>query len=104
MQAEIDSRGGWLAIAVVWAIAIAGSALVVSLAYGGVGSWFGDRGVLGVYDALGVVLAVSIIGALVAQLATRRPPGFVVRASASVGGAVVVVAVAAALVVPTLSA
>ncbi|ANJ26367.1 hypothetical protein [Agromyces aureus] len=104
MQAETDSRGGWLAVGVIWAIAIVGSVVVISLAYGGTTAWLGDTDVLGVYDALGVVLATSVVGALVAQLATRRPAGYVVRASASVGGAVVVVALAALAVAPTLAA
>jgi len=103
MRAETESNAGWLSIGVVWAIALVGSVIVISLAYGGTGAWFGEAESLGVYDALGVVLATSVIGALVAQLATRRPPGYVVRASASVGGAVVLVGLAAIVVAPTLS-
>ncbi|KQM82868.1 hypothetical protein [Agromyces sp. Leaf222] len=104
MHAETESNGGWLSIGVVWAIAVVGSVIVISLAYGGTRAWFGDADALGVYDALGVVLATSVVGALVAQLATRRPPGYVVRASASVGGAVLVVGIAAIIVAPTLAA
>ena len=52
------------------------------------------------YGALGIVLAASVLGALIAQLASRRPGGFVTRTSASVAGAAVVVAIAAIAVAP----
>jgi ABC-type molybdate transport system permease subunit len=52
------------------------------------------------YSALGVVLAASVLGALIVQLASRRPAGFVGRASASVAGAVLAVAVTALVVAP----
>ena len=96
MQAGSETRGGWPGIVLVWAIAIVGSVIVVSLAYGGTTDWFHDASALGVYGALGMVLAASVLGALIAQLASRRPGGFVTRASASVAGAAVVVAVAPA--------
>ena len=103
MQTHSESRG-WPGIFLVWAIALAGAIVVVALAYGGTDSWFGDASWLGVYGALGVVLAASVLGALVTQLASRRPVGFVVRASASIGGAVIVVALAAAAVAPVAAA
>jgi hypothetical protein len=95
-----ESGGGRFGIAIIWALALVGSALVVGLAYGGLAEWFGERGALGPYRALAVVFGVSVLGALLVQLATRRPAGYVARASASVGGAAVVVALAAIAVAP----
>ena len=100
MRAESETRGGWPGIVLVWAIAVAGSITVVSLAYAGTSDWFADPTRLGVYGALGVVFAASVIGALVVQLASRRPGGFVTRASASIAGAALVVALAALAVAP----
>lgn len=100
MQAGSETRGGWPGIVLVWAIAIIGSVIVVSLAYGGTTDWFHDASALGVYGALGMVLAASVLGALIAQLASRRPGGFVTRTSASMAGAAVVVAIAAIAVAP----
>ena len=100
MRAGSETRGGWPGIVLVWVIAIVGGVVVVSSAYTGTGEWIGDGSPLAVYGALGIVLAASVLGALIAQLASRRPGGFVTRASASVAGAAVVVAVAAALVAP----
>jgi len=100
MKAGSETRGGWPGIVLVWAIALAGAIVVVSLAYTGTEDWFGDTTTLGVYGALGIVLAASVLGALIAQLASRRPGGFVTRASASVAGAAVVVALAALAVAP----
>jgi hypothetical protein len=100
MQAGSETRGGWPGIVLVWAIAIVGSVIVVSLAYGGTTDWFHDASALGVYGALGMVLAASVLGALIAQLASRRPGGFVTRTSASVAGAAAVVAIAAIAVAP----
>ncbi|MGX5697895.1 hypothetical protein ACWKWP_16995 [Agromyces soli] len=96
-QRESDGR---LGIAIIWVLAVVGSGLVVGLAYGGLGEWFGERGALGPYRALAVVFGVSVLGALLVQLATRRPAGYVARTSASIGGAVVVVALAAIAVAP----
>ena len=100
MQAGSETRGGWPGIALVWAIAIVGSVIVVSLAYGGTTDWFHDASALGVYGALGMVLAASVLGALIAQLASRRPGGFVTRTSTSMAGAAAVVAIAAIAVAP----
>ncbi len=100
MQAGSETRGGWPGIVLVWAIAIVGSVIVVSLAYGGTTDWFHDASALGVYGALGMVLAASVLGALIAQLASRRPSGFVTRTSASMAGAAAVVAIAAVAVAP----
>ena len=104
MQTQNDTRGGLIAVAAVWALAVVGAVVVVGLAFSGTSEWFGQPGRLGVYDALGVVFAASILAALLAQLMTRRPSGFVVRASASVGGSALVLAVAAAIVAPTVFA
>ena len=101
MQAGSETRGGWPGIVLVWIIAAVGSIVVVSLAYSGSGAWFDDPRSLGVYGALGIVFAASVLGALVVQLATRRPSGYVTRASASVAGAVVIVAVEALAVAPS---
>lgn len=102
MQAAA-TRSGWPGILLIWAISIAGAIIVVWLAYSGTTDWFGDTTRLGVYGALGVVFAASVIGALATQLASRRPQGFVGRTSASVGGAAVVVALAAVAVAPVVS-
>lgn len=104
MNADANTGSGWRGIAIVWAIALLGAALVVTLAYSGAETWFGDSSRLGVFDALGVVLAASVIGALVVQFATRRPEGFVLRASWSVAGAAALVALAALAVAPIAAA
>jgi len=100
MTDQSDTSSGWLGIAVVWAIAIVGAIVVVALAYSGTVAWFGDASRLGVYGALGIVLAASVIGALIVQLATRRPEGFVMRVSWSVTGAAAIVAIAALVLAP----
>ena len=101
MQAGSETRGGWLGIALVWVIAAVGSVVVVALAYSGTTDWLHDPSSLGVYGALGIVFAASVLGALGLQLASRRPGGFVTRASASVAGAAVIIALAAVAVAPT---
>lgn len=101
-MAEQGTTFGRWAVVGVWAIAIVGSAIVVSLAYSGTDEWFGDQGPSGAFAALGVVLAASVLAALALQLASRRPPGFVGRASASVGGALLVVAVASLALLPVV--
>ena len=93
--------GRW-GIVVVWLLALVGAVIVVSLAYGGTEDWFGDPAPYGVFAALGVVLAASVLAALALQLASRRPIGFVGRASASIAGAVLVVFVAALAVLPVV--
>jgi hypothetical protein len=97
------TRSGWPGILLIWVISIAGAISAVALAYSGTTDWFGDTTRLGVYGALGVVFAASVVGALALQLASRRPEGFVARTSASVGGATVVVALAAVAVAPVVS-
>jgi thiol:disulfide interchange protein len=100
MRAGAVTRGGWPGILLIWAISVAGAIVVVALAYAGTADWFDDSTPLGVYGALGVVFAASVLGALAVQLASRRPDGFVTRASASVGGAAVIVALATLVVAP----
>ncbi|PWC04950.1 hypothetical protein [Agromyces badenianii] len=100
MAGDTDTRSGWLGIAAIWAIALVGAVVVVALAATGTAAWFGDDTRLGVYGALGIVLAASVIGALIVQLATRRPDGFVIRASWSIVGAAAVIAIAAIAVAP----
>ncbi|MDQ0893083.1 hypothetical protein [Agromyces ramosus] len=102
MQQESTAGGGWPGIALVWAIALVGVIVVVARAYSGANVWFGDSGALAAYGALGVVLAASVLGSLIVQLASRRPAGFVSRTSASVGGAVVIVATAALAIAPSV--
>ncbi|WP_448005639.1 hypothetical protein [Agromyces bauzanensis] len=104
MQAGSETRGGWPGILLIWAISIVGAVTVIALAYTGTTDWFGDSSRLGVYGALGVVFATCVVASLAVQLATRRPSGFVTRASTSIAGAAVVVAVAALAVVPVASA
>lgn len=94
------AEGGRIGIAVVWAIALAGVLLVIGLAYAGQRVWFDDGGALAVYRALGVVFATSVLGALLVQLISRRPAGYVARVSVSVGGAAVLVGLAALVVAP----
>ncbi|MFB9309013.1 hypothetical protein BJY17_001526 [Agromyces hippuratus] len=104
MTDQTDTSSGWLGIAVVWAIALIGSIVIVTLAYSGTAAWFGDASRLGVYGALGIVLAASVIGALIVQLATRRPEGFVLRVSWSITGAAAIVAIAGLVVAPIATA
>jgi hypothetical protein len=101
-MAEQGATFGRWAVVGVWAIAVIGSAIVVALAYAGTDEWFGDPGSSGAFAGLGVVLAASVLAALALQLASRRPPGFVGRASASVGGALLVVAVASLVLLPVV--
>jgi len=100
MRAGAVTRGGWPGILLIWAISVAGAIVVIALAYAGTTDWFGDTTRLGPFGALGVVFAASVLGALAVQLASRRPDGFVTRASASVGGAAVIVALAVLAVAP----
>lgn len=100
MQEQSTAGSGWPGVALVWAIALVGVVVVVALAYSGTSVWFGDSGPLAAYGALGVVLAASVLASLIVQLASRRPAGFVSRTSASVGGAVVIVAAAALAIAP----
>lgn len=98
-DAPATTWGRW-AIPVVWGIAALGSVLVVGAAYAGRGEWFGDASQTAVYTALGMVLAASVIASMALQLASREPHGFVGRVSASIAGAVVVVAVATLALLP----
>jgi hypothetical protein len=97
--APATAWGRW-AVPVVWVIAAGGSVLVVATAYAGRRDWFGDTSPTAVYAALGMVLAASVIASMALQLASREPHGFVGRLSASIAGAVVAVAVAAAALLP----
>ncbi|WP_353826851.1 hypothetical protein [Agromyces sp. SYSU T0242] len=87
---------------ITWAIALVGTGIVVGFAWGGQHRWFQDAGPYAALAVLGIVLAFSIIAALLLQLASRRPHGYLGRASASIAGAVIVVAVGALLLVPVL--
>ena len=100
MAENTASGGGWLSVVSVWAVALVGVGVVVGLAFAGGADAFDGLGTLGIFAALGVVLAVVVITTLAVQLATRRPEGFVGRVSASIAGAVVMVALAAAVVAP----
>jgi hypothetical protein len=105
MQEEgARARGGWPGILLIWVIAIAGSIVVVVMAYSGTTDWFADSTRLGAFGALGVVFAAGVLLTLAVQLATRRPAGFVARTSSSIGGAALVVALAALVVAPALPA
>jgi hypothetical protein len=101
MQAGSETRGGWPGIVLVWVLALVGAVLVVVLAYSGVGEWMGDATALGVYGALGMVFAASVILAMIVQLLMRRPDGLVTRLSTSLAGAAVVMLLAAVVVTPT---
>jgi hypothetical protein len=92
-------RGSRVAVGAVWLIALVGSVAVVAGALAG-DAWETDASAFGRFGALGVVFAAAVLGTLVAQLLMRRPEGFVTRAGASVGGAAVVVALAALLLAP----
>jgi len=94
-----SSTASNLAIGAAWLVALAGSVAVVAAALAG-DAWVTDASAVGRFGALGVVFALAVLTTLVAQLATRRPEGFVVRAGASVGGAAVVVGLAALLLAP----
>jgi len=98
------ARGGWPGVLLIWMIAIAGAVVVIAMAYGGTTDWFGDSTRFGVFGALGVVFAAGVLLTLAVQLATRRPAGFVARTSSSIGGAALVVALAALVVAPALPA
>jgi hypothetical protein len=87
MQAGSETRGGWPGSCSCGSSRRSAAILVVSLAYSGSSDWFDDPASLGVYGALGIVFAASVLGALIVQLASRRPGGYVTRASASVAGA-----------------
>jgi hypothetical protein len=103
-EAAARARGGWPGILLIWVIAVAGAVVVVALAYSGTTNWFGESTRLGVFGALGVVFAAGVLLTLAVQLATRRPEGFVARTSSSIGGAALVVALAALAVAPALPA
>lgn len=98
METSSSTMSG-VAVGAAWVIALAGSIAVVAGALAG-DAWVTDDSALGRFGALGVVFAVAVLATLVAQLATRRPDGFVTRAGASVGGAAVIVGVAALLLAP----
>ncbi|WP_400995910.1 hypothetical protein [Agromyces sp. GXQ0307] len=89
-------------VPIVWLISAAGTAVVVGLAWSGTRVWFHDSGPYAALGVLGMVFAASVIAALLLQLASRRPQGYVGRASASIAGAVVPVAVGALALLPVL--
>ena len=101
MRAASEMHGGWPGIVLVWVLALAGAVLVIGLAYSGAGEWMGDATALGVYGALGMVFAASVIAAMIVQLLMRRPDGLVTRLSTSLSGAAVVMLLAAVVVTPT---
>jgi hypothetical protein len=72
----------------VWVIAVIGAVLVGVLAHPS-----------GVYGWLGIVLVVSVILTFVIQLALPTKQGLVMRTAASIGGAVIVLAVATGILV-----
>jgi hypothetical protein len=78
----------WQAASVipVWLIALAGAIVI------GVASPRAEY-----FTWLGVVMAAAVIATFAIQLATRRPEGFVVRAMASIGVSVVILAVASGI-------
>jgi alpha-glucuronidase len=79
------TRMRWQAASVipVWLIALAGAIVI------GIVSPRAEY-----FTWLGVVAAVAVIATFALQLATRRPEGFVVRAMASIGVSVVILAAA----------
>ncbi|QTX03971.1 hypothetical protein [Agromyces archimandritae] len=91
-------RGGRLATGLVWALALAGAAVVVGVSYAG-GEWIAAGRDLGMYGALGVVLAITVLLALLVQL-VAGPAGYLLRATASVGGSVAIIAVGAIALAP----
>ncbi|WP_395245943.1 hypothetical protein ACGGZK_09155 [Agromyces sp. MMS24-K17] len=99
-MADGRRRVGWIGIGVVWLVAVIGAVLVLVADAGGAAVGTIEDGPYGTWAALGVVFGTAVLLTLVAQLASRRPEGFVRRASASVGGAAVVVGVAALAAIP----
>jgi hypothetical protein len=93
------SRTEQITVGAVWAIALAGSVTLLAGALAG-DAWATDASAFGRYGALSVVFAVAVLATLVAQLLIRKPEGFVTRAGASVGGAAVIVGLAALLLLP----
>ncbi len=87
---------------ITWAIALVGTATVVGLSWGGRHVWFKDAGPYAALSMLGIVFVASVIAALLLQLASRKPHGYVGRASASIAGAVVPVAVGALALLPVV--
>jgi hypothetical protein len=70
----------------VWVVAIAGAVLVGTLSHAS-----------SPYGWLGIVLVVSVFVTFIIQLALSTKEGLVLRTAASIGGAVVVLAVATAV-------
>ncbi|GAA2046028.1 hypothetical protein GCM10009819_37100 [Agromyces tropicus] len=87
---------------ITWAIALAGTATVVGLSWGGRHVWFKDAGPYAALSMLGIVFAASVIAALLLQLASRQPHGYLGRASASVAGVVVIIALGVLALLPVL--
>lgn len=74
----------------VWVVAIAGAVLVGTVARP-----------TGIYPWLSIVLAVSVLLTFVIQLALPSKEGLVLRMAASIGGAVILLAVATGVLVLT---
>ncbi|WP_127794104.1 hypothetical protein [Agromyces sp. LHK192] len=89
------SAGAAISIGAVWVLALAGCLVVVVGAAAD-----GGADPMAAYGRLGFVLGLAVLAALVAQLATRRPEGFVARVSWSVAGALGIGALAALVLVP----
>jgi len=84
----VTSRLG--SIVPVWVVAIAGAVLVGTVARP-----------TGIYPWLSIVLAVSVLLTFVIQLALPSKEGLVLRMAASIGGAVILLAVATGVLVLT---
>jgi hypothetical protein len=72
----------------IWVVAIAGAVLVGIVSHPG-----------GIYGWLSIVLVVCVLLTFIVQLAMSRREGLVLRTAASIGGAVIVLAVATAVLV-----
>jgi hypothetical protein len=100
-EAPATGLARW-AVPVVWLISAAGTVTVVGLAWAGTRNWFGETGPYAAVGVLGIVFATSVIAALLLQLASRKPHGYVGRVSASIAGAVVPVAAGALALLPVV--
>jgi len=78
----------FLSIIPVWVVAVVGAVLVGTLAHP-----------TGIYGWLSIVLVVSVLLTFIIQLALPTKQGLVQRTAASIGGAVVLLAVATGILV-----
>lgn len=99
METNTTTAATNVAVGAAWLVALAGSVAVVAGALAG-DAWVTDDSAIGRFGALAMVFGLAVLTTLVAQLATRRPEGFVTRAGASVGGATLIVGVAALVLAP----